>query len=922
MPTPEDELFGRIALESKLVSKNQLSRALADLETRLDAGEEITVGDLLREQGVITEIQFVSIRNAQLYRQRRHEDKSLGRKLIRRELVGRDAIEASLEEQKSEYSRTGKCRPLGAILIERGDVDKDAYDEFAKQVELRRAMKRRTKTMTDGAIPATSGRFRSIQGPGGESKPAPGGPVPEGMKACPLCERPIKSEAVRCRYCKRDLPKATKPQVIELTQRPAPGLAAAVSGADLAAADVSSEPSDADLASESGSLHAPMGPAVEITGLDDSDASEPVPDDGGEPVAAPSAPSASEPGAAEEPEEAERPESDEADEEVPAPDEREDPEEPEEPEVALEDSTAASDLGEEEVLLEGDSAERPSWAAAAFEDRVPASISSSSQDSEPAEDVEVEAARTRVDDNDSLEELESIEEIASGEDLEEDSDDDEDDAADGEPEAAAAPPPDAPMLETFDADSDALDDFDDDDFADDDEDDSDEEIIEEVVEELVDDDDDEDDDEEEEVVEEVVEEILGEADSDSDEVEEEVVEEIVGEDAADSDDDDDEEEEDDADADGTPDGFVDGPDAPRSEDEDTVDEADAREAVAVAAESSGVASVAAAAVEEAAAMAVASTTTALATPSALAGGSDAMSPEAMTPLSDVDLEDSAGVPSGERAALTVVPAGGGSGVPQDIGLLSDAVDSADMMESHERAALGADATTVAPPEEAEADEKPTATDEASEETAPPLSETEAPTVYDGASPVVDQELAPAPLDAPTEEIDGDEDADDADGAEVGGSSQTIGPNPDPAEAATDDAGDGSPFDSEAVTDDHTAGAPMLADAASAGRAPGVSMETAADAAESLPALMSSLVRSELTDTVMEDSFDRSEPRLGSVPVTEERVRAAFERAQRLAFRTFLHELGLDEVAGFLGEADDPDESDDDIDADGVEELTA
>jgi len=67
-----EELFTRIALDNKLVTKFQLKKAADEQERRgKEEGKRPPIGDVLRALGFLTERQYQSIENAQRYREQR-----------------------------------------------------------------------------------------------------------------------------------------------------------------------------------------------------------------------------------------------------------------------------------------------------------------------------------------------------------------------------------------------------------------------------------------------------------------------------------------------------------------------------------------------------------------------------------------------------------------------------------------------------------------------------------------------------------------------------------------------------------------------------------------------------------------------------------------------------------------------------------
>ena len=77
-----DDLYTKIALDNKLVSKFQVRKAAKEQQDREDDGASIEIGPLMVELGFLTDRQHRSVLNACAYREQRDFDKRFGRPLI------------------------------------------------------------------------------------------------------------------------------------------------------------------------------------------------------------------------------------------------------------------------------------------------------------------------------------------------------------------------------------------------------------------------------------------------------------------------------------------------------------------------------------------------------------------------------------------------------------------------------------------------------------------------------------------------------------------------------------------------------------------------------------------------------------------------------------------------------------------------
>ena len=84
----KEDLFSRIALDNKLISKWQIKKATEE-QTRLEQAEGArpSLGDVLKTLGFLTDRQYQSVENAQRYREQRDVDKRFGRQVLRMALL-------------------------------------------------------------------------------------------------------------------------------------------------------------------------------------------------------------------------------------------------------------------------------------------------------------------------------------------------------------------------------------------------------------------------------------------------------------------------------------------------------------------------------------------------------------------------------------------------------------------------------------------------------------------------------------------------------------------------------------------------------------------------------------------------------------------------------------------------------------------
>src|SRR5258706_3864224 len=98
-----EELYTKIALDNKLVTRFQLRKATEEQESIAKAGPRPVLGDVMVRLGFLSERQHQSVINAVRYREQRDFDKRFGRQCLRTNLIKQDDIEKALEIQKDGY---------------------------------------------------------------------------------------------------------------------------------------------------------------------------------------------------------------------------------------------------------------------------------------------------------------------------------------------------------------------------------------------------------------------------------------------------------------------------------------------------------------------------------------------------------------------------------------------------------------------------------------------------------------------------------------------------------------------------------------------------------------------------------------------------------------------------------------------------
>jgi len=153
-----DDLYIKIALDNKLVSKFQVRKASKEQQDREAEGDAGEIGPLMVELGFLTDRQHRSVLNACTYREQRDFDKRFGRQCLRMNLLNQDRIEEALAQQKKGYMDSGSVTPLSEVLVEQGAISTQDVEDVEEGIRQRDAA--RARALADRARQVSSGSQR------------------------------------------------------------------------------------------------------------------------------------------------------------------------------------------------------------------------------------------------------------------------------------------------------------------------------------------------------------------------------------------------------------------------------------------------------------------------------------------------------------------------------------------------------------------------------------------------------------------------------------------------------------------------------------------------------------------------------------------------------------------------------------------
>ncbi|MBX3466854.1 MAG: hypothetical protein KF878_08145 [Planctomycetes bacterium] len=176
-PQAVEDLYTKIALDNKLVTRFQVRKAAEELDSLAKGGKKKPpLGEVMVRLGFLSERQHQSVVNACRYREQRDLDKRFGRQCLRMELLQQADIERALDAQKDAYQGKGKVEGLAEILVAQGKLTSKQAADVRKGIDERDRAKARsgnTRALSaSGPTPVLKGA------PEAPARPAPARPAP------------------------------------------------------------------------------------------------------------------------------------------------------------------------------------------------------------------------------------------------------------------------------------------------------------------------------------------------------------------------------------------------------------------------------------------------------------------------------------------------------------------------------------------------------------------------------------------------------------------------------------------------------------------------------------------------------------------------------------------------------------------------
>ena len=126
-------VIGKLAVKYKLVSDEQIQKALSIREEGERAGQKLLLGEVLVAQKMISQAQLDFLFSVQKMVETRKLDGKFGAIAIRKEFTTRDEINKALEEQNRVFKETKTIKLIGDILVESKVLTENQRDAVLKR---------------------------------------------------------------------------------------------------------------------------------------------------------------------------------------------------------------------------------------------------------------------------------------------------------------------------------------------------------------------------------------------------------------------------------------------------------------------------------------------------------------------------------------------------------------------------------------------------------------------------------------------------------------------------------------------------------------------------------------------------------------------------------------------------------------------
>ena len=111
-------MFGRIAVQFDILTRDSLSRCLKAQRDAIEAGENAVLGEVAVKAGLMTREQANRIAIVQAFMEARVEDRHFGEIAVSNSFITREQLDDALMMQKKDFKSRGEMKRIGDVLQE------------------------------------------------------------------------------------------------------------------------------------------------------------------------------------------------------------------------------------------------------------------------------------------------------------------------------------------------------------------------------------------------------------------------------------------------------------------------------------------------------------------------------------------------------------------------------------------------------------------------------------------------------------------------------------------------------------------------------------------------------------------------------------------------------------------------------------
>ncbi len=219
MADAADQDFGKIAVELKFLTQEQLDEALGIFADYESQGMKVRLRDILKDMDFLSDEQVKKINARQKLVHVRETDRIFIKLVTVRGLVSPDIVAEYVKKQEAHWKKTGQVDRVGEMMMSDGALDGLKFTELIVEVgQLQERIRKGEDLDLDAIAGAGAGQAQAFD----RFKTCPdcGYPMPLNARACKVCQD--RAAGIRVEPAPAAPEQASNKVEIELPSRPAP----------------------------------------------------------------------------------------------------------------------------------------------------------------------------------------------------------------------------------------------------------------------------------------------------------------------------------------------------------------------------------------------------------------------------------------------------------------------------------------------------------------------------------------------------------------------------------------------------------------------------------------------------------------------------------------------------------------------------